>query len=641
MENPRSLQSLISRSFLTSSVVPILVIEVLLLLLYFGINSYITSRNKLALLDEVTLSLQEVSRREVATINAQFQEVSRYARIIQKDHQRFFADSGYCLLPIHPPEFGVHENGAYYKLSNNGGSSLYFSSSTKIGPTELRKARCSEVLDPLLASIVDGSPIITQAYFNTWDNMNRLYPFMPDAPGQYGPTLRMQDYNFYFAADAAHNAERKPVWTGAYLDPAGQGWMVSNIVPIYHGDFLEGVSGLDVTIDSFVRNILTLTMPWDSKVFMVDEQGMILAMPESVELLLGLKELKKHVYSENILATISKPEEYKILHNRDAGIQSQLQNIFVSKARIAQMEIAGTGYLVSQEIVPETGWRMITLVDESSIFAQIYHLERLTKRIGYLAIAIMVFFYLVFFFLLQRKASKLSTLIAAPIEKLSQLTSDMGSCNLDSSLDAVGIAEIDKLSRNYNDMVCELEKRTRDLVEVELREKIAEKEAELLETLAATDQLTGLANRYKLDEALAFEIERYQRSERAFGVIMMDIDHFKMVNDSYGHQVGDRLLVEIASLLKRNIRKTDLIGRWGGEEFLIVCPETSREGGLELAEHLRKAIETHRFAVVKSKTASFGVTLSQKNDQINDLVGRADKALYQAKANGRNVSVFL
>lgn len=278
MHKSINIQSLIYRNYLTNSLLPLLLIEVVIIALYFAINFYMSDRTQQILLKEVSHNLQEISSREARNINNQLQEISRFALLMQRDQQSFFANDQACFFPYGTPEFARHANGAYYKLNNNGGSSLYYSSSSKIGEAQSRKARCSEMLDPLLVSIVETSPIITQAYLNTWDGMNRLYPFIADAPAQYGPVLQMQAFNFYYLGDAEHNPDRKPVWTGVYLDPAGQGWMVSNIVPIYRDDFLEGVSGLDLTIASFLNNILNLDLPWGASTFMVDENGMMLAM---------------------------------------------------------------------------------------------------------------------------------------------------------------------------------------------------------------------------------------------------------------------------------------------------------------------------------------------------------------------------
>ncbi|MCK4621342.1 MAG: diguanylate cyclase [Desulfuromonadales bacterium] len=636
MKKSINIQSLIYRNYLTSSLVPIFTIEVVLLLLYFIINLYISEKNQLALLEEVTQNLQEITSREVTNINNQLKEISRYAVVIQRDHEAFFSNTDACFFPHSEPEFGIHENSVYYKLKNNGGGSLYYSSSTVMGDAEKFKARCSEILDPLLASIVETIPIITQAYLNTWDGMNRIYPFMPNAPTQYGPVAQMEEFNFYYEADAKHNPERKPVWTGAYLDPAGQGWMVSNVFPIYRDDFLEGVSGLDVTIDSFVQNILNSSIPWNASTFMVDKNGMILAMQEKVEQLIKLRELKTHVYNENIKKTVEKPEEYNILMSKNESIKSQMQRIFDSKDRISEMSIDGVTYLVSQEIVTETGWRMITLIEESLIFSPINKLKELSKKIGYIAIGVMILFYIIFFLFLLRKSRKLTVKIATPIEILSTLTRGLGESLKTKKLEAVGIDEIDHLSQNFNTMVIELETRTDALVNSQLREKMREKEVEILERLAITDRLTELYNRRKLDEILTVESERTKRFNNPYGIVLLDIDHFKSVNDTYGHQVGDQVLVDVAKLLKLHTRETDVAGRWGGDEFLIICPETDQNGLIQLAENLRKNIERYEFSVVNTKTSSFGVTVYQQGDEIKDMILRADKALYLAKGNGRN-----
>lgn len=157
-----------------------------------------------------------------------------------------------------------------------------------------------------------------------------------------------------------------------------------------------------------------------------------------------------------------------------------------------------------------------------------------------------------------------------------------------------------------------------------------------LERLAVTDRLTGLFNRVKLDEAFEADIQRAKRFRQPFSIILLDIDHFKLVNDTHGHQAGDRVLVAVAQLLKDSIRKTDIAGRWGGEEFLVICVQTDADGVLKLAENLRLKFQNHTFPVVQHKTVSMGVTTYRDDDTVNDLVARADEALYAAKKNGRN-----
>lgn len=157
-----------------------------------------------------------------------------------------------------------------------------------------------------------------------------------------------------------------------------------------------------------------------------------------------------------------------------------------------------------------------------------------------------------------------------------------------------------------------------------------------LEQLSVTDKLTGLFNRQKLDVKLEMEFLRARRSGAPLSVIILDLDHFKNVNDTWGHQVGDQVLVCTAQLLTARLRQTDCAGRWGGEEFMVICPDTDLEGARALAETLRQAITAQTFPTAGHQTASFGVACCTVGDQVKTLVSRADQALYEAKHLGRN-----
>jgi len=157
-----------------------------------------------------------------------------------------------------------------------------------------------------------------------------------------------------------------------------------------------------------------------------------------------------------------------------------------------------------------------------------------------------------------------------------------------------------------------------------------------LNKLAITDKLTNIYNRRKIEELIQNELDRNERFNYTFGLVILDIDYFKNVNDTYGHQTGDQVLIEIAQTLTKNLRKTDFIGRYGGEEFIIICPESNIKGVIALMEALRLKISQHNFKSIKNITASFGLTLSKEDDTLDSIVKRADKALYEAKNGGRN-----
>lgn len=161
-----------------------------------------------------------------------------------------------------------------------------------------------------------------------------------------------------------------------------------------------------------------------------------------------------------------------------------------------------------------------------------------------------------------------------------------------------------------------------------------------LQQLSVLDTLTGLYNRRKSDEILSYEMDRYKRTKQSFGIILLDIDFFKKVNDTYGHSVGDEVLIEIATLLKNYVRKMDKVFRWGGEEFLIFCPETNVDGTFHLAESIRSVVEQHIFHIANKLTISLGVAAIEEDDTLNMILKRADKYLYKAKNLGRNNVVY-
>ena len=158
---------------------------------------------------------------------------------------------------------------------------------------------------------------------------------------------------------------------------------------------------------------------------------------------------------------------------------------------------------------------------------------------------------------------------------------------------------------------------------------------------AITDDLTGLYTRQYIDERLAQELERARRYRRPFSILMVDLDHFKYINDTYGHSAGDLVLQIVSNILKKQLRDTDVAGRLGGEEFIVILGETLVEGAKNFAERVREKIENQRIrkdGTIIDVTASIGVACYQArhSDQVQRLIDDADKALYRAKENGRN-----
>lgn len=186
-----------------------------------------------------------------------------------------------------------------------------------------------------------------------------------------------------------------------------------------------------------------------------------------------------------------------------------------------------------------------------------------------------------------------------------------------------------RLEKSANKVLVELS----DITEVEMQKKSFEK-------LAITDKLTGLTNRFQFDVLFAHALHNAKRYSESLSLIMFDIDYFKNVNDTFGHNIGDVTLQHVAQTISQRLRSSDIFARWGGEEFMILLPKSGYDEAMKLAEDLRACVEREPFETIGHITISFGVAVMEADDDEASLLQRADKALYKAKHQGRNRVVF-
>lgn len=192
------------------------------------------------------------------------------------------------------------------------------------------------------------------------------------------------------------------------------------------------------------------------------------------------------------------------------------------------------------------------------------------------------------------------------------------------------LKEIKDSNKKLEELNKTLEKRVEEKTESLLQVN------EKLNQLASKDSLTNIFNRRMLEEFINQEIIKSKRYKYNLSLIMIDIDHFKDVNDRFGHQTGDEVLVKLAEIISLNIRKADIFGRWGGEEFIVLLPETNLDEAYIVAENIRQKVQEYAFDKVGTKTVSLGISEFRQNEDILELIKRADDAMYEAKRTGRN-----
>lgn len=283
----------------------------------------------------------------------------------------------------------------------------------------------------------------------------------------------------------------------------------------------------------------------------------------------------------------------------------------------------------------ELGWQVLVRQPISIALAPVVMLQRVLLALG-VAVAVM------FMFLAYRAAVAFSR----PVERLAEVAHGIGQGDESTSFSiASSVHEIQELVASLRLMTTTLLTRKHQLEEVNanLELKVEERTVELvaanqeLERIARHDALTGLHNRRAANERLQEEFQRMKRIETPYAILMMDIDHFKRVNDTFGHEAGDLVLRHVAGLLTGALRQTDFIARFGGEEFLALLPDTDRQGACVLAEKIRAAVAGSDAPEAGKITISVGVATAAVIDQRDDeAVRRADQALYRAKESGRN-----
>lgn len=195
------------------------------------------------------------------------------------------------------------------------------------------------------------------------------------------------------------------------------------------------------------------------------------------------------------------------------------------------------------------------------------------------------------------------------------------------------ISQKELISLTYSKWVMLMKEYQEELSEINVLLQNKNKE---YETIASTDPLTGLYNRYKFEQLYNSSMLSMKQRHNEMSLIMLDIDHFKKVNDKYGHNVGDSVLIQVAHTILKTLRNIDIVCRWGGEEFIVLLPTASLDNACYLAEKIRSYVQELEIDVVGNVSASFGVTQVLETDSMKDAIERADKALYLAKNSGRN-----
>ena len=407
------------RAIVQTALIPLVLVEVVLVATYLLTNNAIRDAQIDYLRETALADLQASVGLETRIVDEHLQQVARSTRLLRSATARALRSD----IPAAPYPLELTASGVRYSPERTGGAASFYSSVTPPDQQDLRKVAKLHRLDPLMKDLHAGNPLIASVYFNSWDSYNHIYPWF-DTAQQYPPDMNIPEYNFYYLANAWQNPTRKLVWTDVYLDPAGHGWMMSAIAPVYRGDFLEGVIGVDVTVNGLVEEIGTLRVPWDGYALLVSRDLSIMALPEAGEREFGLDELTEHSYDEAVRQEVFKPEDFSL--DRQAQTRELAKAVADRDEGVMRLALDGEQRLVAWATVPQTGWHLLAVVDEAKVFSQTNALASRFQQIGYLLIGGLVLFYLLFFAFTWLRARQLSQALLTPIDGISRMMAAIG-----------------------------------------------------------------------------------------------------------------------------------------------------------------------------------------------------------------------
>lgn len=648
MRPKKSFSEVIYKKIIYTITVSMIVYTSIVIIFFIAIYFSIVKKYESAILTESAGKISRLMDIKSESINRDLAEISKMAKLFQSRYQFLFEtvyNSGQIdnktMEKIVSREKIIFEraaNGVFYK-TNRSGSGVYFSADTVITEEKKRKAIFTEIFDHDFMHVVNSNPLIVSVYFNTWDNMCRIYPDMEGRYESYGPVVHLSNYNFYYEADIIRNPGKAPVWNTLYLDPAGCGWIISCIVPVYNGNFLEGVLGFDIDLHTIIERILKKESRFDNhSTMLIDNMGTVIAMGEKIEELAGIKEIDNLAGERNLPGTVLKPGIYNILNNHEVELFSKMVPFFIGNEAAAEIIIGEESYLTKMRAISENNWKVAAVYEKKELLTEIVSIKFYILSTIFILCVLMLILHIPLVSLLGKKTKNIALGLSSPVNFLSSVIRDnpdkIGKIKYESD-----IIEIDILTDSISKLIKDLRLNNKKLIKSELARIEKEKAAEAYMKMSFTDALTQMNNRLKIDAELDKCFKLFKRYKTIFSVVIFDLDNFKDINDKYGHLKGDQILKKIARIIKSNSRETDMAGRWGGEEFIVIIPETENHAAL-FAEKLRSEIEKSFTEENIKCTASFGIAQVSDDDTIESLLNNADKALYKAKQAGKN-RVFL
>ncbi|VVM43061.1 Sensor histidine kinase RcsC [Pseudomonas fluorescens] len=417
-----SLRRWIWRAFVTTSLLPLVLVEGVLLASYFISNQSIRNSQIEHLHQSATRDIQVSVQQNALLVQGQLEQIRKAIKLYAKATENELSEN---LLPS-AAQLEISAEGVRYSAVDDGASASFYSNVTPLEKQDLYKVSRLANQDFMMQQLKNEDPLIASIYFNSWDSYNRIYPWF-NTLQQYPHDMDIPKFNFYYLADAKHNPEREVVWTDVYLDPAGNGWLMSAIAPVYSGEKLEGVAGVDVTVDGILKRIENLQVPWNGYLMLVSEKLNVMAVPLAGQRDFSLQKLESLAPGELVAQERLQSSDFNIASH--PGLSALSERLPKLDKGLVTMTLNGRPHLVAWSNIPSTGWHLLAVVDEAAVMEETNMLANHYRQIGYWMIAGLVLFYAMFFAFMWWRARALSHQLHSPVLGVSRMMREIGQGN--------------------------------------------------------------------------------------------------------------------------------------------------------------------------------------------------------------------
>ncbi|OOM78505.1 autoinducer 2 sensor kinase/phosphatase LuxQ [Clostridium puniceum] len=416
-----SLYKWIWQSYIHTVLIPLILIELIFIVIYFSSFAWSHKKNVILLKEQAQSEAEHIVNQEANSINNQLTSISNSVMLFRNQIKQALLTPA-TLIAADSNRLTYSKNGTLYtnEDSKDGSVSIFYSGI--ISTKEEQQQKVSKVLttQKLMADIKDTEPLASSIYFNSFDSLNVTYPYSNNISQSYS-LVNIPSHNFYYEADVGHNPNKKVIWTNSYLDPLSNGLITSAICPVYNDNFLEGVVGIDITLDTISDQILTMQIPWQGYGLLVDKNGRILSVSNKNELDLGLTE---NSYSNINLKDKLNTDEFNLYKNQNlASLANEVTN---NSSGFSTFNIKGNSKFISWTTISNTDWKLLVIVSEENIYSKINALKYSLIKMGIFIIAGLLLSYFIFFILLYRKAQKASYTFANSLLQINNMVQKIG-----------------------------------------------------------------------------------------------------------------------------------------------------------------------------------------------------------------------